>query len=391
VRRPKPLSFAVWEHSQRTGGLALSKFRLAGRPKSLQIAPRGASVSSECFSGSDVCWYSLARPGWLYAQLPRPRVALSVVACAAALAAALTLAHEAGSRYRDSVLRERQLGDEAHASPASTTGNLRSTHEAVQSAFAALAEFEARYTQAGPFSDWTDRLAFIPTLPPPVREARGGTSENQILESGSSGPPLPAPRPLVSTTAKTSSPEAETAPSVHETPPTFFSFLDRLLQQDSKRRSSIPPEATGHTAVYDIQARTLYLPTGEILEAHSGLGDVMDDIRYVHEKGRGPTPPNVYLLSLREHLFHGVQAIRLTPIGKANMFGRAGILAHPYMLGPTGQSNGCVSVENYPKFLEAYLHGDVERLVVIPRRSDQPSAEVSARLQPGSEDRFRPI
>ena len=391
MRRPKPLSFAVWEHSQRTGGMALSKFRLAGRPESLQIAPRGASVSSECFSGSDVCWYSLARPGSLYAQLPRPRVALSVVAFAAALAAALTLAPEAGSRYRDSVLRERQLGDEAHASPASTTRNLRSTHEAVQSAFAALAEFEARRTQARPFSEWNDRLAFIPTLPPPGREAGTGTPENQILESGSSGPPLPAPRPLVSATAKTSSPEAETAPSVHETPPTFFSFLDRLLQQDSKRRSSIPPEATGHTAVYDIQARTLYMPTGEILEAHSGLGDVMDDIRYVHEKGRGPTPPNVYLLSLREHLFHGVQAIRLTPIGKANMFGRAGILAHPYMLGPTGQSNGCVSVENYPKFLEAYLHGDVERLVVVPRRSDQPSAEVNARPQPESGDRFRPI
>jgi hypothetical protein len=117
----------------------------------------------------------------------------------------------------------------------------------------------------------------------------------------------------------------------------------------------------------------------------------MDDIRYVHEKGRGPTPPNVYLLSLREHLFHGVQAIRLTPIGKANMFGRDGILAHPYMLGPNGQSNGCVSVENYPKFLEAYLHGDVERLVVIPRRSDQPSAEVNALPQPASADRFRPI
>ena len=40
------------------------------------------------------------------------------------------------------------------------------------------------------------------------------------------------------------------------------------------------------------------------------------------------------------------------------MHGRSGILAHTYMLGPNGQSNGCVSFNNYPAFLEAYERGE---------------------------------
>ena len=55
---------------------------------------------------------------------------------------------------------------------------------------------------------------------------------------------------------------------------------------------------------------------------------------------------------LREELFHGVQAIRLNPVDDDKMFGRAGMLAHTYMLGPNGQSNGCVSFKDYRKFLQ---------------------------------------
>src|ERR1700722_8307958 len=87
-------------------------------------------------------------------------------------------------------------------------------------------------------------------------------------------------------------------------------------------------EADGHTAVYDIVAHKVYMPDGRRLEAHSGFGDYLDDPRYVSERGRGPTPPNVYALSLREELFHGVRAIRLNPVGSGNMFGRDGMLAH---------------------------------------------------------------
>ena len=35
------------------------------------------------------------------------------------------------------------------------------------------------------------------------------------------------------------------------------------------------------------------------------------------------------------------------------------------MLGPNGQSNGCVSFKDYDKFLHAFLKGEVERLVVV--------------------------
>jgi hypothetical protein len=126
------------------------------------------------------------------------------------------------------------------------------------------------------------------------------------------------------------------------------------------------------TAIYDITAKTVYMPNGERLEAHSGLGEMMDDPQYKHVKMRGVTPPNIYSLSLRESLFHGVQAIRLNPMDEKAMFGRAGILAHSYLLGPNGQSNGCISFRDYQKFLNAYLRGEVDRIVVVTRLDKPP-------------------
>jgi hypothetical protein len=140
---------------------------------------------------------------------------------------------------------------------------------------------------------------------------------------------------------------------------------DRLKTAEASLGLSLPLDAGGHTAVYDIAARTVYLPDGTRLEAHSGLGSLLDNPRYIRTKMQGPTPPNVYHLSLREGLFHGVRAIRLVPVDDAKMFGRDGILAHTYMLGPNGQSNGCVSFRNYPAFLNAFLKGQVDRLVVV--------------------------
>ena len=120
------------------------------------------------------------------------------------------------------------------------------------------------------------------------------------------------------------------------------------------------------TAVYDISSRSVLLPNGERLEAHSGLGDRKDDPRYVHERMKGPTPPHVYELTMREQPFHGVRALRLNPVGgSAAIHGRAGLLAHTYLLGPGGDSNGCVSIRDYDRFLQAYLRGEVRRLVVV--------------------------
>jgi hypothetical protein len=139
-----------------------------------------------------------------------------------------------------------------------------------------------------------------------------------------------------------------------------------------------PPELNSKTAVYDISARTVFLPNGQKLEAHSGLGEKMDDPRFVKVRMHGPTPPNVYDLSLREQIFHGVRAIRLNPVNENAMFGRDGMLAHTYMLGPNGQSNGCVSFRDYDKFLQAFLKGQVDRLVVVPSLGKTPYHVVSA-------------
>jgi hypothetical protein len=103
------------------------------------------------------------------------------------------------------------------------------------------------------------------------------------------------------------------------------------------------------------------------LEAHSGYGDKLDDPRFVSEHARGATPPHLYELTPREDLFHGVQALRLTPIGDGDVFGRAGLLAHPFMLGPNGDSNGCVSIKEYDAFLRAYQQGQVKRLAVVAK------------------------
>ncbi len=118
------------------------------------------------------------------------------------------------------------------------------------------------------------------------------------------------------------------------------------------------------TAVYDIAAHTVTLPDGTKLEAHSGLGASLDDPRSVTKHMRGATPPNVYELQPRAQLFHGVRALRLNPTG-GTTYGRAGLLAHTFMLGPRGDSNGCVVFRNYPAFLAAYESGQVKRLAVV--------------------------
>jgi hypothetical protein len=81
----------------------------------------------------------------------------------------------------------------------------------------------------------------------------------------------------------------------------------------------------------------------------------------------GVTPPNVYALELREAPFHGVRALRMIPEDESKTFGRSGLLAHTYMLGPNGDSNGCVSFRNYDAFLQAYLNHEVKRLAVVAR------------------------
>ena len=134
----------------------------------------------------------------------------------------------------------------------------------------------------------------------------------------------------------------------------------------SKSLGKLPANTDGVTAIYDITARTVYMPDGTRLEAHSGLRDKMDNPRYANVRMWGPTPPHTYDLIPREALFHGVEAIRLIPVGgEQAIFGRTGLLAHTYLLGPRGDSNGCVSFKDYGAFLRAFKAGKVKRLVVV--------------------------
>jgi hypothetical protein len=127
-------------------------------------------------------------------------------------------------------------------------------------------------------------------------------------------------------------------------------------------------EDDGHTAIYDISAHMVYLPDGSKLEAHSGLGSELDDPRSARIRMRGVTPPHIYELKPREALFHGVPALRLNPIGgEEAIYGRSGLLAHTYMLGPNGDSNGCVSFKDYNAFLNAYRNQGIKRLAVVAR------------------------
>ena len=128
-------------------------------------------------------------------------------------------------------------------------------------------------------------------------------------------------------------------------PKLAYASADAGVQSDGTDIADNPsPPYDRMTAVYDISAHMVYMPDGTKLEAHSGLGSMLDDPRHVRERMRGATPPHIYDLAMRESLFHGVPALRLKPVGgESAIYGRSGLLAHTYMLGPNGDSNGCVS------------------------------------------------
>ena len=120
------------------------------------------------------------------------------------------------------------------------------------------------------------------------------------------------------------------------------------------------------TAVYDITAHAVYLPNGTVFEAHSGMGSLRDDPDHVLVPNTGATPPAMYSLKPREASFHGVAALRMTPAEGSDIGGRSGLLVHSYMLGPNGDSNGCVSVRDYDRFLKAFNEGQFTHLAVVP-------------------------
>ena len=152
--------------------------------------------------------------------------------------------------------------------------------------------------------------------------------------------------------------------------PGELGIFDKLFA-DPDRAAKAVLAANPNTVLYDIAKRAVYLPDGVKLEAHSGFGQFMDDTQSVHRKNVGVTPPNVYAVSFREKPFHGVRALRMKPVGDGNMYGRDGILAHSFLLGEAGASNGCISVRDYDKFLQAYEAGKFNQIIVL-RNADEP-------------------
>ena len=194
---------------------------------------------------------------------------------------------------------------------------------------------------------------------------------------------LPTPRPTSAPTRKASlADSAQGNQTASDTPPAkpsiFATVFEKLFGKSAPIRLAyattddsglgVGQVAAGRydqwTAVYDISAHTVYLPDGTQLEAHSGLGSWLDDPNHANEKMRGVTP-NIYDLELKEELFHGVRALRIIPEDSQKVFGRAGLLAHSFMLGSNGNSNGCVSFKNYDTFLQAYLDHKIKRLAVV--------------------------
>jgi Protein of unknown function (DUF2778) len=218
----------------------------------------------------------------------------------------------------------------------------------------------------GLFSPYPWDAAHIDTMHDIAGAASTAQAEGTPAAAASSAPISPATVPTVRTSEPTKRKQATQPIEATAAPPAASNSQKPSPSQQAHRDWNLLPGSDSHTAVYDIGAHTVYLPDGDALEAHSGLGRRLDDPRYVSEKNRGPTPPNVYDLVLRGEPFHGVRAIRLNPVGEGNMFGRDGMLAHTYMLGPSGQSFGCVSFRDYHAFLQAFLEGEINRLVVVP-------------------------
>ncbi len=180
--------------------------------------------------------------------------------------------------------------------------------------------------------------------------------------------PLPGAKPALRTSRMRPKTQLAYAPESGATDTPEPGLFSPLINQAARSR----------VAIYDISAATVYLPSGEKLEAHSGIGRMRDNPTYVNQKNRGPTPPHSYNLRMREALFHGVEAIRLTPADGNNRYNRDGLLAHTFMLGRNGDSNGCVVFRDYPRFLRAFKRGEFNKLVVVPRMSSSKPARIAS-------------
>lgn len=249
----------------------------------------------------------------------------------------------------------------------------------VQKSYATL--FDPHFAMGSLAGSFADRLPMQP----------GGWSvaaapQQQPVQSAQQNVPMPRAAPLRIASAHGAFRETQTAAAEPALAPTWTpsrtpGLFERLFGKSSSPTLAYADADTGslgtpsavtgrydrHTAVYDITAHVVYLPDGRKLEAHSGLGQFLDDPHSADIHMRGVTPPTIYDLQPREASFHGVDALRLIPEDESKVYGRSGLLAHSFMLGPNGDSNGCVSFRDYNAFLEAYRDHEIDRLAVVTR------------------------
>lgn len=198
-----------------------------------------------------------------------------------------------------------------------------------------------------------------------------------------SGIPMPRARPAAADQQITTTTQALALAAAPVNRPAERSLLQKFSDMVSPSRMTMASLNTGPnlfgkgpdlslfgydgaTAVYDLKAHALYLPNGTVFEAHSGMGAFRDDPEHVDVRMQGATPPAVYSLKPREREFHGVAALRMTVADGTDINGRSGLLVHSFMLGPNGDSNGCISVKDYDRFLRAYNDGQFTHIAVVP-------------------------
>jgi Protein of unknown function (DUF2778) len=226
--------------------------------------------------------------------------------------------------------------------------------------------------------------AMGPRMPPDFRGGLVESGSDEVRTTPATIVPLPRSRPPAADLAAAAGPAPVVAQSDSAARPNDRTFMQKLSDIGRVTLASLTPYGgllhpkgpdlaalgyDGLTAVYDLSARAVYLPSGVVLEAHSGMGSMRDDLDHVSVPNTGATPPAEYELKPREKSFHGVAALRMTPVEGSDIYGRSGLLVHSYMLGVNGDSNGCISVKDYDRFLKAYNDGEINRIVVVPSLS----------------------
>jgi len=194
----------------------------------------------------------------------------------------------------------------------------------------------------------------IPLVAPAARVNEAADQSDTVISLPDTVP-FPGQKPSIAKPQKEIKPEIAYAPPSGRIEDFRGGIVGRLFGHVARNK----------TAIYDISAGVVYMPGGEKLEAHSGIGHMRDNPRFVDQKMRGATPPSTYNLRMRESLFHGVEAVRLLPADGRNPHNRDGLLAHTYMLRRAGDSNGCVVFKDYKRFLSAFKRGEVNKMVVV--------------------------